>query len=150
MARCVLGRIPRTALTQPRLWRTAAVVVCATCAEASSLPACLRAPGRLDATVALPPPGTAGRAGMLAAELSARGLTFASEDLQVCGLHKTKHQPYKLFYGPMLATMLGAGRTQPQSRQSRERVDPEQVMPPSPGNRSLTLTALHCYGPLQN
>ena len=63
----------------------AAVVICATCSEVASLPACLRTPGRLDATVVLPPPGTAGRAGMLAAELGARGLSFAPEDLQVIG-----------------------------------------------------------------
>ena len=59
------------------------MVVCATCAEADSLPACLRAPGRLDHTGALPPPGAAGRAGMLAAEIRSRGLSSATEDLHV-------------------------------------------------------------------
>ena len=59
------------------------MVVCATCSEATALPAPLRSPGRLDSEVALPLPGAAGRLGMLTAELAARGLTASSHDLEV-------------------------------------------------------------------
>ena len=67
-------------------WAAVAVVVCATCSEAATLPGPLRVASRLDCEVSLPLPGAAGRLGMLTAELAARGLASSPNDLKVPGI----------------------------------------------------------------
>ena len=54
-----------------------------TCLDAASLAAPLRAPGRLDCTIELPPPGSRERSSILAASLDAAGAAYQQSDLQV-------------------------------------------------------------------
>lgn len=60
-----------------------AVVVVATCGDAAELAQPLRAAGRLDVVVPLPVPGPAQREAILAADLSARGVSLPKSELQV-------------------------------------------------------------------
>lgn len=60
------------------------MVSCATSLNASDVNECLRAPGRLDHTVALQPPSSSERQNMLKAIVEARSVKCNTQALQVC------------------------------------------------------------------
>lgn len=59
------------------------MVVLGSCNDAGQVAAPLRAPGYLDHSIALPPPGAQERGSVLAAHLSARGAQYDLPCLQV-------------------------------------------------------------------